>query len=579
LFRDERRASESNYAMSTLQKQPDEITQQPVAVLYAAKSSADEHDSIPRQLADGRKLADDPLRARVLAEFSDEGKSAWKGNRGDGLAAAKAAAEAAARKYGSCFLIVQHTDRLARGDAKRADHLVEVALWALRHDVAIKSVQDPTTCESGLAFAAMMGDRNEADSARKSQAVASGIRGAAEQGKWLGGILADGYRLIKGHDERGHETREVAFDPDRKPLWDLVWDLARKGYSANAIVAELDRHGWVTQPRKKAHKPRPFDANRVRLALNNPFYAGLSAHRGEVVGEGRWPRYVEPEDFYRLKRERAERSHVEHRKVGRPVERFLLAGLTECGDCGGPLDSVNGYRRVDGSRTMSYVCRLHRERPQDCGSKPWNARAVDGTVLKHLPLILSDIDTLKGAVTAARDSDRGRLEAEAKLARDERKKSAKAMERMAARIAVLYANGEDAKAEALEAALGHTQVAEEAAKVRLTAALDALAALPEAEDADAFDWDALRESILTRVEDAAGDIKRLRLALAEFVERVTLKHGTDEIQIDARLRPEVVARIVRDRLKLDLDSLAESWEKGDPELLRNLADSNPRSPW
>ena len=57
------------------------------AVIYAAKSTEDEKGSIPDQLEDGRKLA----AARdfeVAAEHQDEAKSAYPGNRGDGLAAA-----------------------------------------------------------------------------------------------------------------------------------------------------------------------------------------------------------------------------------------------------------------------------------------------------------------------------------------------------------------------------------------------------------------------------------------------------------------------------------------------------------
>src|SRR4051812_38013034 len=101
------------------------------AVLYAAKSTQDPHGSIATQLEDGRALA-----ARngweVLAEHSDEGFSAYSGNRGPGLAAAVAAAETAAAAHGGCYLIVQHSDRLARGDGKQAAHVVEHALWGLK---------------------------------------------------------------------------------------------------------------------------------------------------------------------------------------------------------------------------------------------------------------------------------------------------------------------------------------------------------------------------------------------------------------------------------------------------------------
>ena len=59
----------------------------PEAVAYAAKSTADEHGSIPTQLADCRPLAERE-GFEVLYEYQDESASAYSGDRGPGLAAA-----------------------------------------------------------------------------------------------------------------------------------------------------------------------------------------------------------------------------------------------------------------------------------------------------------------------------------------------------------------------------------------------------------------------------------------------------------------------------------------------------------
>jgi DNA invertase Pin-like site-specific DNA recombinase len=97
------------------------------AVIYAAKSTADVHGSIPTQLEDGRRLCErDGLT--VAAEYHDEAKSAYHGSRGDGLARAKEHAKRIAAEHGEAALVVQHTDRLARGDAIQAAHLIEVVL-------------------------------------------------------------------------------------------------------------------------------------------------------------------------------------------------------------------------------------------------------------------------------------------------------------------------------------------------------------------------------------------------------------------------------------------------------------------
>src|ERR1044072_7909755 len=99
------------------------------AILYAAKSSPDEKGSIEGQLKEGREKAK-KLGLEVVAEYSEEDVSAYKGDRGPELAAALKHAE----RIGAT-LIAQHSDRLARGDAKQARHLVEIALWAIKADV------------------------------------------------------------------------------------------------------------------------------------------------------------------------------------------------------------------------------------------------------------------------------------------------------------------------------------------------------------------------------------------------------------------------------------------------------------
>src|SRR5436190_7909268 len=95
------------------------------AIIYAAKSTEDPRNSIPRQLADCEAMA-----ARegwdVVAAYQEANVTAWSGDRGPELAAAMEHAERLAKEYGRCLLIVQHSDRLARGDAKKARHLVEI---------------------------------------------------------------------------------------------------------------------------------------------------------------------------------------------------------------------------------------------------------------------------------------------------------------------------------------------------------------------------------------------------------------------------------------------------------------------
>jgi DNA invertase Pin-like site-specific DNA recombinase len=102
------------------------------------------------------------------------------GDRGPELAAALDHTE----RIGAA-LIVQHSDRLARGDARQARHLIEVYLWSLKAGVALRSVQGDSTFEN-LVMAVVMGERNTEDLRRKSEAVRAGLARRRKQGKFAG---------------------------------------------------------------------------------------------------------------------------------------------------------------------------------------------------------------------------------------------------------------------------------------------------------------------------------------------------------------------------------------------------------
>jgi DNA invertase Pin-like site-specific DNA recombinase len=154
------------------------------AVLYAAKSDEDIHGSIPTQLEDGRALAERE-GLDIVDRFFDEAASAYKGDRGPELERAVARTAQLATEFGESALVVQHSDRLARGDGRVAKHLVEYALWALKANVRILSVQDPQRF-SDLLYAVVTGQRNHEASKRKGQATAAGHRRRFESGKRLG---------------------------------------------------------------------------------------------------------------------------------------------------------------------------------------------------------------------------------------------------------------------------------------------------------------------------------------------------------------------------------------------------------
>src|SRR4051794_16660954 len=102
-------------------------------VIYGAKSNEDERGSIDGQLEACR----DECAARgweIDSEHRDEAMSGYTKSRGPGLAAALARASQIGAEDGECMLVCLNTDRVARGNAKNAAHLVEYAVLGIKHD-------------------------------------------------------------------------------------------------------------------------------------------------------------------------------------------------------------------------------------------------------------------------------------------------------------------------------------------------------------------------------------------------------------------------------------------------------------
>lgn len=300
------------------------------AIAFAAKSTADKRGSIPTQLEDCRQLA-----ARegwmIVDEFTDEGFSAYSGNRGPGLAAARAkAAELGA------VLVVQHSDRLARGagdSPDAAEHLGEIMFWARRNGVELRSVQDDSFLAHPL-LAMMMGERNFEDSKRKSAATAAGLRRRIERGTYTG-ARPFGYARLPPTDPQGLEEHPVEAPWLRKIFEDFA-----AGVSQHAIARDLNDAG--------IHGPYGglWTASRVGKTLDRTVYWG------EVGGvRGQHPLIVDENVLRRVKELRtAMKERTGKGRGRRPVNHLFVGGMLRCGVCGGGMspsskdDGGVGYR-------------------------------------------------------------------------------------------------------------------------------------------------------------------------------------------------------------------------------------------
>jgi DNA invertase Pin-like site-specific DNA recombinase len=500
------------------------------AVLYAAKSTADEHDSIGSQIAAMRTAIEAQGDREIVGTYRDVAASAYTGSRGQGLAAAIEAAERAAVDDEGVELWCFDADRLARGDGRTARHLGGLWFDLLAAGVRVRAVQGDHDLNDPIR-AVLRGERAFQDSSAKSGHVRRGLKATVEAGKWRGGTLPDGYRLVPTVDDRGRVTRTYEKDPDRAPVIELVWSLALAGRSLQAIQLELSRRGYETNPNRGGAKAKGFDPSRIARLLEVPAYCGLQRRGDDLVPLTDWPTFVTVEDFHRQRRERQERHPVDCTpKPGRQAP-YVLAGLATCA-CGSRLRVETQRRpRKDGTRRRTYLCTAHRDRHQDapdwCPSAPFDADVVDRMVIDGLSDLLSDIGSVGDTIAEARRRDRQVRERKVARAQAAAKKATTAADRAAATVADALADDDPERAAILtDAARIKRQEAAEA-KRAMDAELDALSLDDEApEDTDVLSRlrDVLRDP-LQRAGNGADDVRALNARLAENFSEFLLHRG------------------------------------------------------
>jgi DNA invertase Pin-like site-specific DNA recombinase len=346
------------------------------AVLYAAKSTADERGSIPTQLADCRAAAKTEGR-EIVAEHSDEAASAYKGNRGSGLTAAKDTAIAAGAE-----LWVQHSDRLARGDGITADHLAEVWFALRRHGVRIRSVQDDSNLEDAIRVV-LIGERNHEDSKRKSAATRAGLKRRADRGKPVGAV-PEGYRVeATVRDGRAHSERVI--DPQRRQIVDRIMDSVEVGHTFGDVARALNADGLRTR------RGKPWEARAVRRIVLNEDYTGTTDY----------PQLIDPDRHARILAGLPTLGPRRRPAGRRPAEDYLLRGIAVCGRCGATMYT----RNLASGR--HYICRHVRQASGLCDLPAIPAAIPEGDLFHHLDRFVQDargwLEQQAGKANAERD--------------------------------------------------------------------------------------------------------------------------------------------------------------------------------
>ena len=469
------------------------------AVLYAAKSTADPKGSLPTQLADARALVERE-GGEVVAAYSDEAASAWTADRGPQLARAM---EHAARIAPS-WLVVQHTDRLARGDGKQARHLIELYLWAMKSAVTLRSVQDDGTCEN-LIMAAVMGERNAEDSRRKSLAVQAGKARRAQRGQSHGGPRAYGYKY-PGH---GQPMRPV---PAEAVIVERIFAEFLAGRALTGISRGLEDDGVPTL------RAKFWRHTTISSILQNPVYAGHVRHNGELY-PGEHDAIIPFEVWEQAQALLAARPK---KGRGRPpkVGHLFRKGMLRC-ECGESM-----IARTNSQGNGYYTCARRVEHgPERCDMPHLRRAVIDAAVYRYFEQVGLDVDATRRTI----EESQSRKLAEVRALRAEAEREAQRAAERLARVRRDYTEGrldaEDWTAFRDELSAGKR--AAEAEALRLAASEAAAVsdgALLDAEREMLERLTEIRRAIAGEVNASEG-VDAVRAALSRLFEGFVVRRG------------------------------------------------------
>ncbi len=485
-------------------------------VIYAAKSTTDEHGSIQSQLERCREHA-----ARqgwwVAGEYHDEAASGYKRSRGPGLRNAKAHASTLAAE-GEAVLLVFATDRLARGDGRTAAHLVEYVLEGMKAGYRIEAVSEDLGGEMALVLASLYGQRAHADSRAKSAHTRAGKRRAAERGRRNGGPRPFGYR----HEPRvvdGVATSTLEVVPDEAAAVRRMFEDYAHGKSQATIARELNVAGIRTV------RGAAWTQSRIGQMLRNPLYRGMVRYGADFF-PGRHEAIISDELWGELETLRAAAVRHGRQAGGRPVKgnHLLTGGLLRC-SCGAAMRART--QRKNYGTWQAYLCNGRLSGSTNCTIPAFPRDEIDRAVWHYFESVGLDYDAMVREDEERRSLHLAEIAVQVEVANAELRRAEERLERVRRDYLdgkLTAAHWEDfftelqPEREAAAAALEQLHAQAEATRNETT--------LRDAEAETVAALQAIREALAGLVTGAA-DLDAARRALRRVFESFTLHRYAD----------------------------------------------------
>ncbi|MGB6057120.1 MAG: recombinase family protein, partial [Microthrixaceae bacterium] len=202
-------------------------------------------------------------------------------------------------------------------------------------------------------------------------------------------LAAAGVPMMGGGNRPfGYSDDRVTVRPDEAVIVTQMAERFLAGESLFSLAQWLNDEGVATSGSAAEWGP-----STLRQMLRSARISGQREHRGEIVGQGKWPAIITPAQTARIRAILDDPS----RRTNRTARSYLLSGMLRCSECGTTLVSHPSKTR------RSYVCRT-MPGAGGCGGIRISADRVEELIYKA---VLHRLDTpdLARALTDAQAKD------------------------------------------------------------------------------------------------------------------------------------------------------------------------------
>jgi site-specific DNA recombinase len=233
-------------------------------------------------------------------------------------------------------VLTWHTDRLHRSP-RELETYIDASEQNSVVTHTIKAGEIDLSTPSGRAVARTLGAWARYESEHKSDRIVRKKLQLAQNGAFSGGPVPFGWRIIDGVPV----IEEADAAEIRKAIQGFI-----AGRSIGFIVKDMNSRGIKTR------RGQLWTSTAVRNMLLRPTHAGLSAYRGDVIGESVFPAIISEDEWRAVVSTLKNPSRL--MQNGNKV-KHLLAGLMLCGTCGQAMQTSS--RRGDGGQSYYYKCK------------------------------------------------------------------------------------------------------------------------------------------------------------------------------------------------------------------------------